>query len=271
MIDYHVHTALCNHADGSMQEYVERACEKGLSEICFLDHLTLHPGGAHLSMRPADLPFYFYSARDLADRYKVRISVKAGLEVDYDPAYADQIRSIIAPFDFDIIGGSVHFIEDTNLVSRHKGDDRALLGIEESSRRYLDKLSAMIDADLVDVICHIDIFKKFGERPGAWIKTEMTAILEKIARKNLAVELNASGWVHPAEEPYPDLHILRECGILGIPVTLGSDAHSPKDVGRHFEAAKEMLASAGYTRLAAFCRRQRYEIDINSVSQQIAK
>jgi len=43
--DYHVYTALCNHADGSMREYAECACEEGLSEICFLDHLALPPGG----------------------------------------------------------------------------------------------------------------------------------------------------------------------------------------------------------------------------------
>jgi len=43
MVDYHVHTALCNHADGSMREYLECACEKGLAEFCFLDHLILHP------------------------------------------------------------------------------------------------------------------------------------------------------------------------------------------------------------------------------------
>ncbi|MBW2249280.1 MAG: PHP domain-containing protein [Deltaproteobacteria bacterium] len=40
MIDYHIHTKLCNHARGMMGAYVKRAIEKGLKEICFLDHLT---------------------------------------------------------------------------------------------------------------------------------------------------------------------------------------------------------------------------------------
>ena len=270
MIDYHVHTALCKHADGSMIQYVESACEKGLSEICFLDHLTLHSSGSHLSMTPAELPFYFYSARALADQFKDRIKVKAGLEIDYDPAHAEDIRKIIAPFDFDVLGGSVHFIENVNLVSRYTDEDRALFGIEESSRRYLEKLDTMISADIVDVVCHIDIFKKFGQRPGSWIEDQMNGILSKIKKKNLAVELNTSGLIHPAKEPYPAVNILRQCYMLGIPITYGSDAHTPANVGRDIDTAREMLASVGYTTLAGFTRRKRYDVDLNSVEMPLS-
>ena len=38
MIDYQVHTSLCGHATGKMEEYVERAIELGLAEIGFSGH-----------------------------------------------------------------------------------------------------------------------------------------------------------------------------------------------------------------------------------------
>ena len=110
MIDYHVHTSLCNHANGTMEQYIQSALSAGLSEICFLDHLTLHKGGKHLSMTPDYVPLYYQSARQLAHAYRDDIRVKVGLEVDYDPNNAHHIKKIIAPFDFDVIGGSGHFI-----------------------------------------------------------------------------------------------------------------------------------------------------------------
>ena len=37
--DGHVHTSLCNHASGTMEEYVKAAIGKGLEAIVFLEHL----------------------------------------------------------------------------------------------------------------------------------------------------------------------------------------------------------------------------------------
>ena len=36
--DYHMHTPLCRHATGTVEEYVARARELGLPEIGFSDH-----------------------------------------------------------------------------------------------------------------------------------------------------------------------------------------------------------------------------------------
>jgi histidinol-phosphatase (PHP family) len=49
---------------------------------------------------------------------------------------------------------------------------------------------------------------------------------------------------------------------IGIPVTLGSDAHKPDQVGRHFNEALAMLKQVGYTRITRFRNRKRSEIII---------
>jgi histidinol phosphatase-like PHP family hydrolase len=41
MIDYHVHTYLCDHASGTPGDYIEKALEAGLFEIGFSDHAPL--------------------------------------------------------------------------------------------------------------------------------------------------------------------------------------------------------------------------------------
>ena len=66
MIDYHVHTSLCNHASGTMEQYVQAAVAKGLNTICFLDHLTLQEAGRDSAMHPREVPMYVDTARRLA-------------------------------------------------------------------------------------------------------------------------------------------------------------------------------------------------------------
>ena len=39
--DGHVHTSLCHHATGTMEDYVAAAIQKGLKHIVFLEHLEI--------------------------------------------------------------------------------------------------------------------------------------------------------------------------------------------------------------------------------------
>ena len=41
MIDNHLHTKLCRHAEGEVYEYVEKAISIGLKQIAFTDHIPL--------------------------------------------------------------------------------------------------------------------------------------------------------------------------------------------------------------------------------------
>src|SRR6056297_1269573 len=117
MMDYHVHTLLCNHATGPMEKYIDSAIKKGLSEICFLDHLTLNKQGRSQSMSPMAVPVYYYAVRRLQAGCRGIINVKVGLEVDFCPELDKEAMSIVSRFDFDMIGGSVHFIGERNIVS----------------------------------------------------------------------------------------------------------------------------------------------------------
>ena len=262
MIDYHVHTSLCNHANGTMDQYIENAVSKGLKEICFLDHLTLHEGGSHLSMTPDYVPFYYQSVRRLAHSYKDDILVKAGLEVDYDPKNAEAAQKIIAPYDFDVIGGSVHFIEHINVVSTKNTEARESESIDTIVSAYLSLLGEMVDTFPIDIVCHLDITKKFGRRPSDKLQARFNEILSKISDKDLTVELNTSGYNHAANEFYPEPLLLKKCRENNIRMTLGSDAHKPEQVARHFDEAVTMIMDAGFDGISAFTRRQRYDIPL---------
>ncbi|MBW2569666.1 MAG: histidinol-phosphatase [Deltaproteobacteria bacterium] len=264
MIDYHVHTMLCNHAKNSMEAYIQKAIVIGLKEICFLDHLTMHKSGETLSMSPGEVPFYFQAARVLKQKYKNVIKVKVGLEIDFSPAHIDIFHDITETYSFDVIGSSLHFPGDLDIV-RHSSDWRhGRLDADYVYGLYLSQLEIMLDYNYFDVVCHIDLIKKFNRKPAISFEKKFDKILSKIKKKDLTVEVNTSGYNYAIGDAFPSLNILKKCHESGISITLGSDAHSPAGVGQHYDRALNMLLSAGYNHLSTFTNRKRGAISLNN-------
>ena len=262
MIDYHIHTKLCNHAQGVMGVYVKRAIEKGLKEICFLDHLTISEPGNRLSMTPGEVPFYFQAVQNLKNNFSGVISIKAGLEVDFSPENTDLVQEIIETFSFDVIGSSLHFPGNIDIVTSSSDWKQGRFDTDYIYELYFSQLKLMLEYDYFDVICHLDLPKKFGRKPSRTFDKEFDEIITIIKDKDLTVELNTSGYNHPVSEAYPAPGIIKKCHKAGVSMTLGSDAHHPDDVGRHFDRAFILLQSAGYTHLASFTERRRIDISL---------
>jgi histidinol-phosphatase (PHP family) len=262
MIDYHLHTLFCNHAVGSMEQYIQSAVDSGIEEICFLDHLTVRENEKGLSMTPAEIPYYFQAVQVLKQRYRRSIRIKTGLEIDFNPDYSSLFEEIIGTFSFDVIASSLHFPDDMDIVSHGSAWRHGKEDTDSVYALYFEAFQKMLDYSYFDMVCHMDLVKKFGRKPSRSFGGVLNEILHKIKNKNIVVEVNTSGYNHPAEEIYPAPDILNKCNELGIGITLGSDAHHPADVGRHFERALPVILSAGYSQLSVFTRRERSEIAI---------
>ena len=261
-IDYHIHTPLCNHAGGVMQAFVQQAIDIGFQEICFLDHLTLRRADPGLSMAPEEVPFYFYAVQGLKHRFRGVINVKAGLEVDFDLENADRLKHIIETFAFDVIGCSIHYLGDFDIVTSGSAWRHGAGDTDRVYDRYLEALEKILDYPFFDMLCHFDLVKKFNRMPTAPLSTRLDRILHKIKARNLTLEINTSGVEHPVKEPYPSPDILKQCRRYDIPVTVGSDAHAPKHIGRHYDRAKALLIDAGYRSLNTFTNREAVPIPI---------
>jgi histidinol-phosphatase (PHP family) len=262
-INYHVHTPLCNHATGSMPDYIRHAIRQGLKEICFLDHLTLNPADKGLTMIPEEVALYYHAARFLAHQYREAIRVKIGLEVDFHPDFIEVINYLTHSFDFDVIGGSVHYLGQEDIVTRKSDWGRGEGDPDLIFASYFKWMNRMLDHDFFDVVCHFDLPKKFCRLPQESFEGTIDELLVRIKDKGLALEVNTSGYEHPIKEAYPSVNILKRCFELGIPVTLGSDAHRPDQLITHYDKAATLLAAAGYSHLSTFSRRRRGRIPIN--------
>ena len=257
MIDYHIHTLLCNHATGSAQSYVEAALHSGLSEICFLEHLCLDPAHTAHSMHLNEVPLFVYAMDSLKQRYRGRITIRTGLEIDFTPEVLPAVERLIHTFDFDIIGGSVHFVDGINIASRRSAaaiDPEAFDGV---SRRYVERVKEMVETSFFDVVCHLDIIKKSGRLLAPDVERGLMEVIDKMAIKNLALEVNSGGLAHPIAACYPSNALLAHAISRKLALTTGSDAHTPQGVGAGIATALATLKTLGATHLAQFEKRQR--------------
>jgi histidinol-phosphatase (PHP family) len=262
MIDYHIHTARCGHAEGEMAAYVERAVSIGLREMGFADHLPLLTGeDPTLTMSMSELAGYIEEVAVLRAATPA-LTIKTGIEADFFPGHEAETGRLLGAHPFDYVIGSIHFIggwgfDDSRYLEGYSGRD-----IYELYEEHFGLVARAATSDLFDVLGHFDLIKKYNFRPDRDITPLIEETLSAIKDAGACIEINTAGLRKPVGEIYPSEAILSLCARVGVPITLGSDAHKPDEVGMGFEVALAMAHRSGYRELAAFDKRERYFMPI---------
>ncbi|MFK4303966.1 histidinol-phosphatase (PHP family) [Paenibacillus sp. RC254] len=270
-IDYHTHHARCGHAIGNLEEYVQQGIRLGLDQLGLSDHMPLlHVNPAdyypEMAMPMEELPRYVEECLELKQRYKGQIDIRVGLEGDYIEGWEQEIEDIITAYPWDYVIGSVHFLGEwdvTDFRQVHHWEGKNVL---EVYRTYYDAVSKAAATGLYDIMGHLDVIKRFGHYPKSEEAEELRELerstLSAVARSGRAMELNASGLSKPCAEMFPSRRMLEEALALGIPLTVGSDAHDPAKLSEHLEKARALLHEVGYRELAVFRQRERSSVPL---------
>jgi histidinol-phosphatase (PHP family) len=115
---------------------------------------------------------------------------------------------------------------------------------------------------MFDIVGHIDVVKVFGYRPDRDYDDVLRDAMKAIKENGLVVEINTAGLRKPVREVYPSVKILEIIKEMKIPLTLGSDSHTPGDVGRDFDLAVELVKEYGGGKITVFDKRQRKEVSV---------
>ena len=249
--DSHVHTRFCGHASGEMEEYVRAAIRQGLKKIVFLEHMEEGIESSYKTwLSEEDFDLYFTEGDRLRKLYGSRIEIGLGVECGYNPMCADTLRSRLAKRRWDRIGISCHYLtlegvaQHLNMFSRQAGhvelacrfDPELLLD------RYFRALHQAVRQLPGTFVCHLDAALRHV--PGAVLKAghyqAIDELLQAIKDQGMAIEVNASG-IPIRGEPFPNRRILSMVRDYGIPLVLGSDAHKPAEVARHFSEISRFI------------------------------
>lgn len=260
-IDYHIHTKMCGHATGEMAEYIAVARQKGLQEIGFSDHLPMYflpenERDTTIAMKVEELPLYEQRVKEMQEIF-YPFPVKFGIEADYTPGMEKELASILLKHDFDYIFGSIHFLHGWGFDQPKYKAEYDKWDIYELYQLYFSILGQAAASGLFDTLAHPDLIKKLGFKPDLDITSLYEETLKQIADSGVCIEINTAGLRGPAGEIYPAPEFLRLCYRNRIPVSLGSDAHKPEQVGANFKEAIELLKSSGYREIVTFSGRNR--------------
>jgi histidinol-phosphatase (PHP family) len=259
IVDYHMHlrngSGEIAHETSAIDPFVASAREAGVDEIGFTEHIyyfkqtrSLWTVPYHTERCVYDIEAYVSAVVAARDR---GLPVKLGLEVDYVPGREKETRDLLAPYPWDFLLGSLHYIGELGV-----DDDPRLvdaLGVEEAWRLYFQTLAAAARSRLFDSLSHPDLVKIFGARAAAF---DYGPVVAAISDSGIAVEVSTAGLHKPVRELYPHPAFLAACRKRDVPVTLASDAHTPDVVGRDFDRALELLRSAGYETVTVFDQRR---------------
>jgi len=254
--DYHMHTPLCRHAAGEPLDYARRAVEIGLTEIGFSDHSPMERDDFD-DWRMADRQLDEYVAKvRFAQQTFPQLTIRLGLEVDYLPGQEEWIRQLAARHPWDYFIGSVHYVSDSwDIDNPGKLSEWKKRDPFEVWSAYFVRLTQAANSRLFQIIGHADLPKKFGIRPVEDCRPLYESFINAVAQAGCAVELNTAGLRKDCREIYPCPELLELARLKQVPITFGSDAHAPGEVGLNFSEALALARRVGYTESCRFHRR----------------
>lgn len=247
-VDYHVHAAAHGEYRYSQEwigQYLDSACRRGIKEIGLSEHDEF-----------IDLVDFDLFSEMKTTRHN-DIELKLGLEMDYIPGKETEIREIILQKQYDYVIGSVHYIDGWGFDHPDYQGEFLERDIDEIYVQYTDILIKMVQSGCFDVVGHMDLVKIWGHRPrkrSALYYFE--PVLRAIKQYNLAVEINSAGLRKKVGELYPAADLVNVMFNYDIPITFGSDAHHPDQVGEGLAEAYQSARQSGYRHLVRFTQRK---------------
>ena len=245
IVDYHMHLRAPDESldftVSAIERFVETARARGVDEIGFTEHVyyfeqtrALWSVEYQTERCKFDLDAY---ADAVVEAKRAGLPVKLSLEVDYVGERQAELAEILAPYPWDYLLGSVHWLDGEAVDSRPGiWGQTPVVAVWD---RYFSALAELAASGFVDVLAHPDLAKIFGLRPDRIDYPDLDGV---------ALEISTAGLGKPVGELYPDAAMLAS----RPPITLASDAHVPADVGRDFDRALSHARAAGYETVTVF-------------------
>lgn len=219
--NYHTHTFRCNHANGTPEEYIQRAIENGIKYMGFSDHFPyICRDGYEAKYRVpiAQVKDYFDELYGLREKYKDSVDMKIGFEMEYYPEQFDGMldNAVVYGAEYLILGQ--HFIQE-----EHPGGIYAMnpSESEDELKQYVDCVVAGIKSGVFTYVAHPDLFNYVGDKK--IYRREMQKICLASAEYNIPLEINFLGI--RTNRNYPNEVFWEIAGAVGCPVTFGFDSH----------------------------------------------
>ena len=224
--NYHTHTFRCHHASGEEKEYIKNAIEGGIKELGFADHAPFmfpdeYQSWYRVSMRR--MPEYFTVLRELRKKYHKKINIHIGFELEYYPAYFEEMLKTV------LDAGCEYLILGQHYIYNEYPDGVYIFDPFDSERYltdYVDTTIAGMATGVFSYLAHPDLPSFTGNVD--FYQKEMQRICVASKTYNMPLEINFLGLRQ--RRNYPNEAFWEVAGQEQCPVTFGTDSHSPNSI-----------------------------------------
>ena len=237
--NYHTHTTRCRHASDYDEEYIISAINAGIKYLGFSDHAPyIFPDGFESTYRVevSAINDYFASLRALREKYKNKIEIKIGFEMEFYPAYFADMYDLAAEAgaEYLILGQHYLYNEHPNGIPSSVKTTNP-----DHLREYVDCVIGGIKTGAFSYVCHPDIIKYVGEDD--LYCEEMRRLCTVAKEYETPLEINFLGIREG--RIYPRDLFWKVAGETKAPITFGMDAHTKEDAGDllSLEKASELV------------------------------
>ena len=163
-LDLHVHSTCSEDGASSIDDHAHRAQALDLSEVGFCEHVDLDPrdrGYGYLDLARYDVEIA--TARAAAPDIRLR----QGVEITYQTALEDKLRTWLAGHAWDYVIASVHLVDydDGWAIISEPGTARAYFANHSQRQAYVPYFEELVRAagsGLGDLLGHLDLIKRYG-------------------------------------------------------------------------------------------------------------
>lgn len=250
--DYHVHSIYSDDSRYCMEDIILDAMEKGLSEICFTDHvdygIKIDPMGKSKEelagkVLNVDYPAYFEEISRLREKYDGRLVIRQGMEFGMQKHTIPQFEALFAQYPFDFIIMSCHQVDNKEFWNQNFQQGRTQ---KEYNERYYQEILAVIkEYKDYSVLGHLDLIQRYdmcSSYPFEKISPIIQDILKQVIADGKGIEVNTSSVRYGIKDLTPSKNILKLYRELGGEIlTIGSDSHAPEHLGAYIEDTMTVL------------------------------
>ncbi len=264
----HLHTIF---SDGSMpaEDYVQQAIALGFCSLGFTEHSPLAFDNP-FSLKAEDIESYISTLEDLKEKYRDKILLFRGLEMDYIQGMSDDFNHCKEQVKTDYLIGSVHLVKATHsdelwftdgpkYETYDKGLQKFFQGdIRQGVKAFFNQTNEMISTQHFDVLGHFDKIKmhnrnRYFTEDESWYQNLIDETLDLVKEKGLIVEINTRG-IYKKRSPhlFPDGQALQKLKARNIHIIISSDAHHPSELNAGFSETTQRLLEIGFTTVMEF-------------------
>jgi len=248
----HTHSIFSDGKD-TVEEIILKAIDLGFDTIGISDHSPM-PFITDYDLTDKTLPIYLKEISVLKEKYKGKIKVLHGIELD------SSSKIDLSPYDYII--GSVHCFKHDGKYVDFDVDEKEIVKIINNyfngdsislAKAYYETLSGEEILRKADFIGHFDIISKNTERvqifdtESAEYKKLAIDALHVTAEKCKFFEINTGAVSRGYRTvPYPAPFILKEMNNIGCKIVISSDCHDKEYLTCQFSEAAELARSCGF-------------------------